>query len=474
MIIPHSLLTISQKRRGRRDEPFCDTGDVADTHVDVVVIGAGAAGLMALRDLDRAGISVLGLEARDRIGGRAFTLHDPMCPVPIELGAEFVHGLPSEVVEEAKSSRLAIYDVTRQMVHVDIANGKLEGDDDLSEEVDALFDEMVKFSERGGIDLSFSEWLNSTSYSDEVKKRATSFVEGFNAAHKERIGIKSLALDMCASEEIEADRNHRIVSGYDSLMQSIVDGIQQADIKLRLNQVVEQVTWTPGEAAVHVRSRMTGDLEVVHCRRVVITVPLGVLQAKPDGRGAIRFDPEPTAILQAASKLCFGQVVRVMLRFREAFWEKLPQLSDASFLFSQVPPFPTWWTTAPLRTSMITGWSAGPNAEDLLERSEFEIREAALASLSRITLGSAPRMEMLLEEMYLHKWNDDPFARGAYSYVPAGAMADRDRLAEPVAETLYFAGEATENTGHGGTVNGAMATGKRAALQVLKSLSKSA
>lgn len=123
---------------------------------------------------------------------------------------------------------------------------------------------------------------------------------------------------------------------------------------------------------------------------------------------------------------------------------------------------------------MITGWSAGPNAEDLLQRSEIEIREAALASLSRITLGSAPLMRTLLEEMHLHKWKDDPFARGAYSYVPVGAMPDRDLLAEPVAETLYFAGEATENTGHGGTVNGAMATGERAAVQVLKSLSKPA
>ncbi len=107
-----------------------------------------------------------------------------------------------------------------------LANGKIEGDDDLSEKVDALFEEMVKFSEKG-IDIPFSEWLNSTSYSDEVKKRATSFVEGFNAAYKERIGISSLALDMRASEEIGADRNHRIVNGYDALMRSILGGVQQ-------------------------------------------------------------------------------------------------------------------------------------------------------------------------------------------------------------------------------------------------------
>jgi len=473
MAIPHSLLTISQKPRERRAAHCSATlGDVADTYldtqVDVVIIGAGAAGLVALRELDRAGVSVLGLEARDRIGGRAFTLHDPMCPVPIELGAEFVHGLPQEIAEEAKSSKLAIYDVTLQTVRVDVANGKIEGGDDLSEEIDRLFDEMTKFSAKEN-DMAFSEWLKKTSCSNEVKKRATSFVEGFNAAYGERIGIKSLALDMRASEKIGADRNHRILNGYDAVMQSVLNGVYQANSKLRLNRVVEQITWAPGKATVHVRSRATSDLEIVQCRKVIVTIPLGVLQSEPDTRGAIRFDPEPTAILQAARKLCFGQVVRIVLRFREAFWEKSTQLSDASFLFSEAPPFPTWWTTAPMRTSIITAWSAGPNADSLLKQSELEIREAALASLNRITLRSVPQMRDLLEQAYLHKWNADPFARGAYSYVPAGAMQDRDQLTEPVGKTLYFAGEATENTGHGSTVNGAMATGKRVAAQVLKS-----
>lgn len=444
-------------------------GDVADTHVDVVVIGAGAAGLVAVRELDRAGVSVLGLEARGRIGGRAFTLHDPMCPVPIELGAEFVHGLPLEIIEEARSSKLAIYDVTRQTVRVDVANRKIHEGDDSSGELDRLFDDMMKSSE-DECDLTFSEWLNSTLYSDEVKKRAISFVEGFNAAYKERIGIRSLALDMRASEEIGADRNHRIANGYGAVMQAVLGGVQRSESKLRLNRVVEQITWTPGQATVHARSHATSDLEIVRCRKVIVTIPLGVLQSEPDNRGAIRFDPEPTLILQAARKLCFGQVVRVVLRFREAFWESLPQLTDTCFLFSEAPPFPAWWTAAPMMAPIITAWSAGPNAHSLLEQSELQIQDTALASLNRITLRSVPQMRDLLEQAYLHKWNDDPFARGAYSYVPAGAMEDRDQLAEPVAETLYFAGEATENTGHGSTVNGAMATGKRAAGQVLKSL----
>ncbi len=437
--------------------------------MDVAVIGAGAAGLVAMRELDRAGISVIGLEARDRIGGRAFTLHDPLSAVPIELGAEFIHGRPPEIFNEIESAKLTVYDVAYQGLHIDTTTQKILEDDGLSDDVDRLMSDLVKFADSGR-DMSFAEWLGRTSYADAVKRRATSFVEGFNAAHKERIGVASLAIDTRASDDIGVHRNHRIFNGYNVVMKSILGGVQDAQNKLRLNRVVEQVEWAPGNVTIHARSRIMGEIEKIHCRKAIVTVPLGVLQAEPDGKGAIRFAPEPGVILEAARSLCFGQVMRVVLRFREAVWERLPQFSDASFLFSQEPLFPTWWTASPVRTSIITGWSAGPNADSLLHKSEPEIIEAALASLARITLGKVPQLRELLEGAYLHKWNDDPFARGAYSYVPAGALQARDRLAEPVADTLYFAGEATENTGHGGTVNGAMAMGKRAAAQAIKRL----
>jgi monoamine oxidase len=442
---------------------------VTDMAVDVVVIGAGAAGLVALRELDRAGIRVLAIEARSRIGGRVFTVHDPAAGLPVELGPEFIHGHPSEVFNELKSANLAAYDVSGEAVDIDSATARPRDDEDLSDAVDRLMDELVNAGETGD-DKPFSEWLASTAYSDAVKQRATSFVEGFNAARREVIGIASLALDTRASDAIGADRNYRIFQGYDAVLKHVLDGVAGANDKLRLNRVVEQVEWKPGSATVHTRSMLTGGVETIHCRKVVVTVPLGVLQANPGDKGAIRFTPEPANILHAARKLRFGQVVRIVLRFREPFWESINELSDASFLFSKEPLFPTWWTARPVRTPIIVGWSAGPNPDTLLDRSESEIVDAALASLARITRFDPSRVCGLLEAAYHHKWNEDPFARGAYSYVPAGALGARETLASPVADTLYFAGEATETTGHGGTVNGAMATGFRAAAQVLSSL----
>jgi monoamine oxidase len=414
---------------------------------------------------------VLGVEARGRIGGRVLTVRDPALGLPLELGAEFIHGHPSEIFDELKSAGLTAYQVTGKSLDVNTETGCVTHDEDLSDSFDRLMDDLVKAAEAGD-DKPFSEWLKGVPYSEGVKQRATSFVEGFEAARANVIGIASLALETRASDAIEADRSYRVFDGYDAVLRHILHGVVGAEKKLRLNRVVEQVEWRPGSATLHMRSMLTGNVETVRCQKVIVTVPLGVLQADPGEKGAIRFNPEPQGILNAAKKLRFGQVIRVVLRFREAFWESVPHFPEASFLFSQEPLFPTWWTTRPVKLPVMTGWSSGPHADTLLDRSECEIIEAALASLTRITRADGATPGSLLEAVYLHKWNEDPFARGAYSYTPAGALNARETLALPVADTLYFAGEATETSGHSGTVNGAMSTGITAAAQVLKTLTR--
>jgi monoamine oxidase len=225
-----------------------------------------------------------------------------------------------------------------------------------------------------------------------------------------------------------------------------------------LNTIVESIEWQPGSAAVHLRSALDSSRETIRSRQVVVTVPLGVLHA-----GAIRFDPEPRETLAAARALAFGQAVRIVLRFENAFWEQNKDLANVGFLLSQEPVFPTWWTPRPVHAPIITGWSAGPKADPLLNEDSKTIIGAALASLERITACKPSR----LEAAYFHDWHADPFAQGAYSYVPAGALPARRRLAEPVENTLYFAGEATDLNGHSATVHGAIASGKRAAHQIL-------
>lgn len=425
---------------------------------DVIIVGAGAAGLTALRELDRAGCNVLCLEARDRIGGRVYTVRDPLSPIPVELGAEFVHGRPAEITEIARSGQLALYDCTERAVHVE--NGQVQDESDAWELVGEILDDMQRAASSGP-DRSFRSFLEHSSHPEAAKRLATAYVEGFNAARQELAGIASLAEDARAAGQIGGDQSLRVRDGYDAVIHHVLQGIDNATAKVRLNSIVESVDWQPGSASVHVRSALTGRKASFTSRRVLITVPLGVLHA-----GSIQFNPEPD-ILDFASALAFGQVIRLTLRFREPFWTSNSRLADAGFLLSQEQFFPTWWTPLPVRAPIMTGWSAGPHCDSLLGRRQAEILSCALADLARITNANEDRLAEILEAAYFHDWYSDPFARGAYSYVPVGARGARKQLAEPVSGTLYFAGEATELNGHSATVHGAIMSGKRAARQIL-------
>jgi monoamine oxidase len=212
---------------------------------------------------------------------------------------------------------------------------------------------------------------------------------------------------------------------------------------------VEELVWRPGDCRVRLQSG-----EVLTAPRVVITVPLGVLQA-----GCLRIIPEPPEVREAIHALRFGQAIRVVLRFERPFWQDDPRFAGTGFLLSDEPVFPTWWSTLPNTEPILTAWSAGPRAAPLESLSLSARIERALTSLRRITGAEPPRVVAA----WHHDWHADPFSRGAYSWVPAGALPARERLSQPIEDTVYFAGEAIDLAGYGGTVHGAIASGRRVA-----------
>ena len=426
---------------------------------DALIVGAGAAGLAALRELDRAGLNVLCVEARGRVGGRIFTQRDPLSPIPIELGAEFIHGRPPEIWDIVRAAHLPVYDVTDRVVHVE--NGRIVSHSDAWLIAGKINEEMRQAAERGP-DQTFAEFLTKSHQPEGSKRLAANFIEGFNAARKEMVGIASLAKDMQASDQIDGDRSFRFLSGYEAVTGHLLRGVREPQSAVRLNTIVEAVHWREGSATVQVRPAFTGMVKSIAARRVIVTAPLGVLQ-----HGDIGFSPEPGETLAAVRQLAFGQVVRIILRFRENVWEDNDSLADAGFLLSDNPVFPAWWTPLAVRAPLITGWSAGPHADALLNQPADFVLARALESLARILGRTKDELASQVEAFYFHDWHADPFARGAYSYVPAGAASARERLATPVANTLFFAGEATETQGHSATVHGAIASGRRAAKQIL-------
>jgi monoamine oxidase len=412
---------------------------------DAVIVGAGAAGLAALGELHAAGLRVLCIEALDRIGGRIYTVHDPLSPAAIELGAEFVHGRPPEIFDLIESAKLPAVERVHEM-HYASGSQRQEDDDD-----GAMWRLMsaVEKAAANGPDRSFADFASHAPFDDRAKRAAKNFVEGFNAARAEIVGIQALAQESKAADAIEGDRSFHLIEGYDALARALLP----AGAELRLNTVAERIAWKPGEVVVHIRSALDGAKQSIEARCAIVTVSIGVLQS-----GTIEFEPEPAEALAAAQDLAFGQAFRVTFRF-----DRVPEFLRPGFILSDEPVFPAWWSTMPLQSPLITGWSAGPKADPLLGHARESIVARATESLRKIAGRDLPP----IAAAYFHDWHADPFFRGAYSYVPVAKLSAREALARPVDDTLYFAGEAANVSGHAATVHGAIESGRTAALSVV-------
>ncbi len=413
---------------------------------DVLIVGAGAAGLTAASLLTQAGLHVTILEARNRIGGRIHTLHDPVIPVPVELGAEFVHGKPPAIWNLVESGRLAAIEASSS--HLFVQNGAAREND--WEAAGQLLAGMEHAPEQ-----SFSEYLQHSAAPPETRRAAAAYIEGFDAARQERISVRSLAIAEKAAGAIDGDRSFRLAGGYASLIGLLWNRLDPQRYSINLGTAVESIEWKPGSVRIAARGRR------FEAARAIVTAPLGVLQA-----GAIRFDPEPPSLREACEALEMGRAARIVLRFRRPLWEDREPLRDAGFLHSEERWMPTWWTTLPVHSPVLTGWSGGPRAEAAPDDPADWIG-GALATLSRLTgIGAEPLVDAL-ETWHAHNWTADPFARGAYSYVRVGGVPAQERFGDPIGNTLYFAGEAVNAAGHCGTVHGAMASGEQAARRIV-------
>lgn len=430
--------------------------------LDVVVIGAGVAGLTAALQLGRAGKTVVLLEARDRMGGRICTQRDDDWPMPIELGAEFIHGGNSSLEKALRAGCIAKQPVKEK--HWLVENGRCRWMPDALDRIDRVMKRIGPRYRR-----SFGEWLRTHGDKiDQLNRVLTeTFVKGFQGAPLDRMSAHTLF--KAAGEE---EKQFRIASGYGELVARLERQLRTKRVLIQLNQVVHRINWRPGRAVVHAGKKAW------HAKAVVIAVPLGVLQSSRGHKGHIQFSPALSVRRKIWRKLGTGHAVRIVMRMRADIWKRgvipaqLRESAGASFgfLHSDEPFFPVWWAEAP--QPVFVGWTGGPEAKKLAGLPSKQILERAVQTFSRLLGCSEAALKRAIVDWRTHDWAADPFTRGAYSFSVAGMENAPRSMARPIANTLFFAGEATADALELGTVHGALASGERAAREIVKALKR--
>jgi monoamine oxidase len=431
---------------------------------DAIVIGAGAAGLAAARRLAGRSVRVVVLEARDRIGGRVWSRPVARTATPVELGAEFIHGrgeLTMQLLRDAGTTAVG----TGGGVWRCSEDGELRREDRVVSSVAGIMEAARALADDESIDR-FLRRFEGDEATREAATEARAFVEGFDAADPALASARAMVDEWRSGVDFSIARP---LGGYRRMFDHLRDACVAAGVQLCLSTIVRRISWRRG--AVAIDAECCGKPQAIHARAVIVTLPIGVLRHRGDDT-AVAFAPRlPSAKIEALRSIEMGHAIKVVLWFRTAFWERIRsgRYRDAAFFRCERQPFPNYWTELPVRSKRVIAWVGGPRAIALSGVAEADLIERARGGFE--ALFNQPELaRQEFEGGLMHDWSGDPFARGAYSYVAVGGGDARAALAAPVDGTLFFAGEATSTDGQGGTVNGALETGERAAAEAAMSL----
>jgi len=429
----------------------------AQGDADVIVVGAGIAGLAAARSLVDQGLKVIVVEARDRIGGRIWT-NRAWPKLALDLGASWIHGVSGNPVAAlARSGRISTVTTDYDALWRYEAGAK-ELSDSADEALDERFegliedveDEAAALRQTGNADVSLQSAFDRAAGQklSATDRRRLNYMLVSQVEHEYAADAAELSLlHWDQGEEFTGD-DRLFPAGYDQIAQLLAKNLD-----VRLEHTVSRIAY--GQRGVEVTSSR-GTFSAAYA---LVTLPLGVLK-----RGSVSFDPPlPTRKQQAIRRLGMGTLNKLYLRFPRAFWPEEPHL--LGYIAEQRGAWAEWLNIQRyLKSPVLLGFNAGSYARQLEQRSDQAVVASAMEALRAMFGARIPEPEAAL----MTRWSSDPLAGGSYSFLATGSTpADYDALAAPVADRLFFAGEATSRD-YAATVHGALISGRDAAEQILE------
>jgi monoamine oxidase len=430
--------------------------------MDVIIVGAGAAGLMAARDLSKAGLKVCVLEARDRIGGRIHTLPDNSCSIKCEGGAEFIHGKLQVTLGLLKEAGLQYEPATGNFYRIDDGNWTLE--EGAVEGAELLMEKLKDLKDNISIEEFLQKEFTEEKY-EGLRQSLRGYIEGYYSGEFDKTSATSFYQEW----QSEDKEQFRPQEGYGPMVQHLADECKKAGSLIELSTVVKEIRWHKHQVEVLDESH-----HIYAARKVIIAVPLGVWNASNGEKGAIAYTPSLADKVKAATQMGFGNAIKIQFQFKDVFWEDESRVktggkgSDFSFVFSD-ETIGTWWSQVPKHQPLLTGWLSGPKAKELSVLRNESLLQKSIESLSKIFQVTEEAIKEQLQSWHIFNWTKDPFTRGSYAYSTINTSKARQILMAPVENTLFFAGDAFYDGNEMGTVEAALISGQRAARELLES-----